>query len=81
MNFQEDFEILMRRDNLGDDPESAWATLKERFAMKPRAERVNFLRGMNDYLDAPTPTRQVADVWQKTRDLAALDEALAKIGK
>jgi hypothetical protein len=81
MNFEDDFQILMKRDGLGDDPDSAWATLRERFAMMPRAQRVNFIRGVGDYLDAPTPTRQVADVWAKQRDLVALDAALAKIGK
>jgi hypothetical protein len=81
MNFEDDFKMLMARDNLGDNEESAWGTLKERFALSPRHQRVEFIRRMNDYLTVPTPTREVADVWQKTRDLTALDECMERLGK
>jgi hypothetical protein len=81
MKFEDDFQIFMKHQGLGEDEDTAWSNLRERFAMSSRPQRIEFIRKVDDYLDVPTPTKEVADIWAKKRDLVARDAALAKIGK
>jgi hypothetical protein len=61
MNFEDDFTDSMMRDGFnyfGENEETAWANFRERFAMSPRGQRVDFIRKVDTYLDAPAPPKR-----------------------
>jgi hypothetical protein len=80
----EDFDNDMMRDSFaynGDDQLAAWEKYRTKFLLANRDTRINELRLVDTWLDAPKPRKDFASIWAKKREMLALHNDLIKIGR
>jgi hypothetical protein len=80
-----EFDDPMMNDGFGyfghENEEAAWADFMTKFATMQRGERVQYIKNVDSYLSSPKLTKETASVWQKKRDLIALNDRLLRAGK
>jgi hypothetical protein len=80
-----EFDDPMMNDGFGyfghENEEAAWSDFMTKFATMERGQRVQYIKNVDSYLSSSKITKEAASIWQKKRDLIALNDRLLRAGK